>query len=463
MRERPKILMLGWEYPPNISGGLAVACEGLTKALSESTGADIHFVLPRLLGGESAPHMRLSDSFSNTVTYTSTNQPEISHTGVHGLSHQTATAALAGEASHGEQPSLSAYAGYAPGESPIGGQEVHNYWLSHMELYFNAKSEELVELSADDDRTSISKKAHYGANVFEEVSRFTRRVLKRYADTDCDIIHAHDWMTYAAGVALSRLTGKPLVIHVHSLDYDRSGSGRNEVIYNIEKMGLEQATAVIAVSHYTKSIIEKVYGIDSSRISVAHNGIYSKSAVRFYRKKKKAEKSVLFLGRVTLQKGPDYFIRAAALVLSQIPDVNFIMAGTGDMLPSVVELAHELGIGEKVHFAGFLSGKEIEEAFSQADLYVMPSVSEPFGISALEAIHFDTPVIMSKQSGAGEVVQHSLKFDFWDVERFADLMINGLLHEELREDMVAMAKKELQKIRWEAAAERTMEVYQQLL
>ncbi len=229
-------------------------------------------------------------------------------------------------------------------------------------------------------------------------------------------------------------------------------------------MGIDAAQAVIAVSHYTKSIVEKYYGKDPAHVYVVHNGIYTKKARHAYEKSsKEGKKTVLFLGRVTLQKGPDYFIQAAAKVAQHVPDAHFMMAGTGDMLPSMIELSHELGIGDRMEFVGFLKDEEIEAAYSKADLYVMPSVSEPFGLSALEAISFDTPVLMSKQSGVSEVVKNSLKFDFWDVERLADLMINGLLHNELREDMVAMAKTELSKLRWEASAERTLPVYSSLV
>jgi glycosyltransferase involved in cell wall biosynthesis len=435
------VLMLGWEYPPNIAGGLGVACEGLTRAMSQRD-VNILFVVPKLLGGEDAGHMHLADSFQQVSKKISTKNIRLSVVAAGDSENVTR---------EGVDVDLQPYANPEIGAEPVN-------WLTKIEELIAARYMSLEF----EDCTDISKSAKYGRNMFEEVARYTSRVVKRYADAEFDVIHAHDWMTYAAGVALQEITGKPLVVHVHSLDYDRSGEGRNQEIYDIERMGVHRANSVIAVSEYTKGILNSVYHVPLENISVVHNGVYPRAARSFYRKEKQGKK-VLFLGRVTLQKGPDYFIQAAAKVLKEIPDVTFVMAGTGDMLKGMIDLSHNLGIQEHIHFTGFLKGQEVEEAFNEADLYVMPSVSEPFGISALEAISFDTPVLMSKQSGVGEVVHHSLKFDFWDVDKLADLIINGLLHEELRLDMIDMAKQELGRVRWEAAADRTESIYNAVL
>ena len=431
--------MLGWEYPPNIAGGLGVACEGLTRALSQRE-INIRFVVPKLLGGEDADHMRLTDSF------VSVQETSVQYASVVGGSFSTTVQR------DGVGVDLDPYA------NPRAESDKVLSWLTHIDTFAGVQSFH-VEY---EDCTDISVAAKYGRNMFDEVARYTARVARRYGGYECDLIHAHDWMTFPAGVALARMLGKPLVVHVHSLDYDRSGSGRNHEIYNIERMGVHAADAVIAVSEYTKRVLHDHYGVPLEKITVVHNGVYPKAARRYY-ESGKTGRSVLFLGRVTLQKGPDYFVRAAARVVEQIPDVTFVMAGTGDMLPAMIDLSHNLGIHDNMHFVGFLSGDEVERAFSEADLYVMPSVSEPFGISVLEAISFDTPVLMSKQSGVGEVVHHSLKFDFWDVDRLADLIINGLLHEELRLDMVDMARHELERVRWDAAAVRTENVYKQFI
>jgi glycosyltransferase involved in cell wall biosynthesis len=291
-------------------------------------------------------------------------------------------------------------------------------------------------------------------------------VLRVCRDNDADVIHAHDWMTFPAAVTLRERMGKPLVVHVHSLEYDRSGrDGINPRVHSLEQLGLARADAVIAVSHYTKGILCREYGVAQEKIHVVHNGIYEREVRRHYQAKHPdwPKHVVLFLGRVTFQKGPDYFVQAAAKVVPHVPDVLFVVAGSGDMLEQVKRLARDLGVENHFHFPGFLRGNAVEEMFSVADLYVMPSVSEPFGIAALEAVNFEVPVLLSKQSGVSEVVGHSLKFDFWDVDRLADLIINGLKHDELRADMIEMARKELTRVRWDASASKVLDVYRQLI
>jgi len=238
----------------------------------------------------------------------------------------------------------------------------------------------------------------------------------------------------------------------------------NPQIHQIERFGVRAASRVIAVSYYTRGIIHQQHGIPLEKICVVHNGVYGAETVQQYRTQKKwPGKIVLFLGRITFQKGPDYFVEAAARVIPHVPDVLFVMAGTGDLLPRIIDRVNQLGIGKHFSFPGFLRGPEVEEMFSIADLYVMPSVSEPFGITALEAIKFDTPVIISRQSGVSEVLTHALKFDFWDVERQADLMINALQHDELRADMVFMAREEMRRQHWDAAALKTRQVYSNIM
>jgi glycosyltransferase involved in cell wall biosynthesis len=303
-----------------------------------------------------------------------------------------------------------------------------------------------------------------GSTIFLEVERFTSNVITTFSGETFDIIHTHDWMTFPAGVALSQLTGKPLIVHVHSLEQDRSGLFVDRDIEKIEKLGLETASRVIAVSHYTQRAIERFHGISRSKIRVIHNGVYPRQAVQDYQIRKTWPRNVvLFLGRVTFQKGPDYFVEVAARVIPQVPGVLFVLAGTGDMLPAVKQQVAELGLNDYFMFPGFVSGEELEEMFSVADLYVMPSVSEPFGITALEAISFDTPVIISKQSGVSEVLEHALKVDFWDLDRMAHLIISVLLNQELRAELVQMAKEEVKHLHWDAAAAKTIEVYQELL
>ena len=437
------VLMLGWEYPPFISGGLGTACEGLSKALSR-LGTQITFVIPKLQGAEEAGHMNLVD-------------PEQLMGSVSGTAAAVgAGAEIAGISTIGLPAFLKPYWGEEEYQQAIeqAGLEA--------ELALGDKFPGVAGLVSSGAGKGGS---HYGSSLFEEVARYAALVLSSAGTIDFDVIHAHDWMTFPAGVALAQKTGKPLVVHVHSLEYDRSGvNGGNPTINEFERLGTSEADSVIAVSHYTKSIIASQHGIDPEKISVSHNGIYPSEAVEHYQMNKPDnEKWVLFLGRVTFQKGPDYFIEAAAKVIPHVPEAKFILAGSGDMLPKLQDRVAELGIEENVVFPGFLRGKAVEEAFLNADLYVMPSVSEPFGISALEALNFETPALISKQSGVSEVIGHALKFDFWDVDRLADLTINALQFGELREDMLENGKKELQKLRWDASAERVQKVYEALV
>lgn len=421
--------MLGWEYPPHIAGGLGTACEGLTRALARQ-GVSVHFVMPRVFGDEPAEHMTLVDASAQTYVVDGASETRISRHSV--------PAAL------------------------------RPYWT---EGDYLTETAALAEASATTTTTTPGTKVrsagrvHYGGDMFSEVARFTHGVLDVCDDLEFDVIHAHDWMTFPAAVALRDRSGKPMVAHIHSLEYDRSGrNGMNPRIRAFEQMGLSVADAVVAVSHYTKGIICQEYGIDHEKVHVAHNGIYEKEVVQHYQAVHTdwPKHVVLFLGRVTYQKGPDYFVRAAAKVVPHLKDVLFVVAGSGDMLDQIKQLARDLGVEQYFHFPGFLRGSSVEEMFSVADLYVMPSVSEPFGIAALEAINFDTPVLLSKQSGVSEVVGHSLKFDFWDVDRLADLIINGLLHEELRSDMIEAARKELSRVRWDASATKVMDVYKRI-
>ena len=454
-----KILMLGWEYPPHIAGGLGTACQGLTSALS-TQGVDIHFIVPQLFGNEEAKHMVLSDSErriapGGQVPVGGTPEPTpVPTTRIPAFLSPYWSPQQFNEA-------LSAItkqhvASLSPGlrKDPIARALIDGevYGIDLPSALEHAPPQ-LVGNSPGDER--------YGHDIFREVERFTMQVVSKFAKETFDVIHAHDWMTFPAAVALAESSGKPLVVHVHSLEHDRSGLFVNEQINQIERFGLQQADKVIAVSYFTKRSIEKHHGISPHKVSVVHNGVYARESAPDYRSKKTwPNHVVLFLGRVTFQKGPEYFVEVASKVIPHVPDVLFVLAGAGDMLPSVMERVKQLNLMENFMFPGFMKGEELEEMFSVADLYVMPSVSEPFGITALEAISFDTPVIISKQSGVAEVIEHALKVDFWDIDRMADLIINALVHPELRYDLARLAREELKRLHWDAAAMKTIEVYQ---
>ena len=410
--------MLGWEYPPHISGGLGTACEGLTRALARFP-IDLTFVVPTLHGGEDSPHMSIISPETPLRT--------------------------------------------ATGERRLVGSTTVKKIPAFLSPYWSPKKYAEVLHAVKDNRVA-GRRMHYGSNLFDEVHRYAERVAFNLSSADFDVIHAHDWMTYPAGMLLAAVTGKPLVAHVHSLEFDRSGAGLNHEIHHIERLGLEAAQRVIAVSHYTRSVIHDQHDIPVEKVAVVHNGIYDKRTVDHYKKTHwRGEKMVLFLGRITFQKGPDYFVEAAARVLNEEPDASFVMVGSGDMLPFVKERVRALGIEQRFEFPGFLRGAEVEEMYSQACIYVMPSVSEPFGIAPLEAIRCDTPVIISRQSGVSEVLSHALKVDFWDVEKLAFYIASALRYPELRNDLVSMAREEVKRVRWDEAARRTVEVYRELV
>jgi len=302
----------------------------------------------------------------------------------------------------------------------------------------------------------------YGSTLFEEVHRYTEEAANIARQEKFDIIHSHDWMTYGAGIKAKETTKKPLVIHVHATEFDRTGGhGVNQYVYDLEKRGMLFADSIITVSNFTKNKIIQHYGINPDKITVVHNSIetahssHDKELVDI----KKHNRVVLFLGRVTLQKGPDYFLYAAKKVLEHDQNVLFIVAGSGDMEAFIIEKAAELGIADKFLFAGFLVGEEVDKAYQMADLYVMPSVSEPFGLTALEAMRNNTPIIISKQSGVSEVVNHCLKVDFWDINEIANKILAALRYSVLHNALKENALYEIKKFSWDEPAKKCIEVY----
>jgi len=430
-----KVLMYGWEFPPYISGGLGIACHDLTKALSE-LGTKITFVLPTLQGKVDANlHLDLLSSSEQIV-----------------------------EESY--QKALS-YEEFKERMDIIGIE-------STLRPYFTEKSyQEFIErlinsgtiLEDHQNFYKLSLTGQYGPDLISEVFRYAYVAGKIAAKVEHDLIHTHDWLTFLAGVEAKRISKKPLICHVHALETDRSGVNVNQQIYEIEKMGLNAADKIIAVSHLTKNNIVNYYGINADKIEVVHNAVSKHKSTQRNDSVRKdpEEKLVLFLGRITFQKGPDYFIEAAAKVLKHYPNARFVVAGSGDMMHRLIERTAELKIGRNVHFTGFLKRPEVEELFASSDLYVMPSVSEPFGISCLEAILFDVPVIISKQSGVSEVLSNALKVDFWDVDELANKILNVLVHPALGKELQAQSAEELKSIQWEKSAAKVQDIYKKLI
>ncbi len=428
-----KIFMLGWEFPPFISGGLGTACYGLTKAMSK-LGLEITFVLPRTIHTDKlSTHVNMRTPADITTSQIVLDENELKN-----IKFKTIDSAL----------------------KPYATAESYRHEIEDM-IRAKQKRSSTVTIGAE----SLDCNAHYAGDMYAEVHRYAASAVKLALQEDFDVIHAHDWMTYPAGIAVAAVTGKPLVIHVHSTEFDRSGENVNQMIYDIERAGMHAANRIIAVSYLTKNIILARYGIDGEKVDVVYNGIerngngfnFGKIGIN------KDEKIVLFLGRITMQKGPEYFLAAAKKVLEVMDNVKFVMAGSGDMMRQTIELAAELGIGSKILFTGFLRGEEVRKVYERADLYVMPSVSEPFGIAPLEALNHDVPVLISKQSGVSEVLTHVLKADFWDVNEIANKIVAVLKYPPLQMTLKEHGNFEVRKLKWEDAAEKCRQIYEQLV
>jgi glycogen synthase len=422
-----KVLMFGWEFPPHISGGLGTACFGLTKGLAVHD-VDVLFVVPKAYGDESQEAVKIIGAGDIRVQTKRLSYKEI---------WKDITYIEVGSA-------------LVPYLSP---EEYENF-IKEKEL----KGKEYTETN---NFGHFEFSGKYGPNLMQEVSNYAAVASIIASNNEFDVIHAHDWLTYAAGVAAKRASGKPLVVHVHATEFDRTGENVNTIVYDIEKMGMENADYVITVSNLTRNIVIEKYGIPANKVITVYNAVEpteNKELLEF--KKGVKEKIVTFLGRITFQKGPEYFVEAAHRVLQRYNDVRFVMAGSGDMMNKVVRRAAELGIADRFHFAGFLKGDDVDKMFLMSDVYVMPSVSEPFGISPLEAMRSNVPVIISKQSGVSEVLHHAIKVDFWDVEAIADSIYALLKYDALSKMFKELGKTEVDNLKWENASAQIKEIYE---
>lgn len=297
--------------------------------------------------------------------------------------------------------------------------------------------------------------------LLEAVNEYAAKVPGLIKGLSFDLIHAHDWLTIKAGLAAKRASGKPLVMHVHATEFDRAGgNGVNQAVYEIERQGMQESDLIITVSNFTKNKIVEHYGVNPDKVRVVHNGVELKDNRRIKRYRDK--KVVLFLGRLTLQKGPDYFLYAAKKVLSYCPDALFVMAGKGDMMPLLINKAIELGISDKFLFTGYLSEEHKSKVYQMADLFVMPSVSEPFGITPLESLTNGTPVIISRQSGVSEVLNHCLKIDFWDVDQLTNKIVSVLNYQPLHDCLSLKGSQEVLRLNWDEPARKCVRVYNEL-
>ena len=423
-----RVLMFGWEFPPYISGGLGTACYGLTKGLAQH-GTDVLFVLPRLDTNEEAEHLDLIGA--NRV-----------------------------RASVGIRQILELQENVSVLEvlSPL------RPYLTDKEYLSLVKREELITAEDIIGQLDSDFSGGYGENLMAEIVRYSLVAGHLAKHEKFDVIHAHDWMTAPAGIEAKRVSGKPLVVHAHALEFDRSGEHINQQVYDLERAGFEAADRIIAVSHFTRDTIVNRYSINPDKITVVHNAVSKDRRLRAMRIEKPfPEKLVLFLGRITFQKGPDYFVEAAAKVLAKNPNIRFAMAGSGDMFPRMVERMAELRLADRFHFLGFVRGMDVERIYAMSDLYVMPSVTEPFGITPLEAMVYDVPSIVSKQSGVAEIMENAVKIDFWDVDRLAFEILDILENEDRAALLKLSGRRTLKRVQWEHAAEKVIHVYDQLV
>ena len=416
-----KALMFGWEFPPHILGGLGTASYGLTEGMHRCGDMDITFVIPKPYGDE-------DKTFANII---------------------------------------------GTSQVPVGWRDVNYDYVEHRigslmspELYYRLRDHIYADFNYMrlNDLGCIEFSGRYPDNLLEEINNYsiTAGVIAR--TIDCDIIHSHDWLTYPAGIHAKQVTGKPLVIHVHATDYDRSRGNVNPTVFGIERDGMLRADHIITVSDLTRRTVIEKYGIDPAKVTTVHNAVIPLSQdLLDIEVNKPKEKIVTFLGRITMQKGPEYFVEAAAKVLKNDKNVRFVMAGSGDMMDKMIMLAAERGISDRFHFPGFQKGRQVYEMLKASDVYIMPSVSEPFGISPLEAMQMGVPSIISKQSGCAEILNNVIKTDYWDIDAMADaihsIITYPAMYNQLREDGIS----EVAGITWEKAGRKVIDIYKRFV
>ncbi len=509
-----KVFMLGWEFPPFISGGLGTACHGLVRGLND-LGVDIIFLLPKpLLPLESAPppapeqppeqpphwppKIALPGAFAEqlpaapsaavapgvTMARAATaatgasvnvsrafNQDTFDHIKFYHVPSSLTPYATPPRKPPPTGPALppSATTGAnlpppaAPGERPDDAQRRETQETQAALDDANRFEQALIAASSEDAPPT------YAGDMFQETQRYAALAAAIARQETFDVVHAHDWMTFPAGMAVAAASRKPLVLHVHSTEFDRSGELIDRRVFDIEQAGLRQADRIIAVSQFTKQILTKRYAISPQKITVVYN------ALEPHEKKPadqtasnpaeygvdRDEKIVLFFGRITAQKGPEYFLSAAQKVLAVQENVRFIMAGAGDLMDHAMQLAAAMNLGQKVLFPGFLRGAAVDRMFAIADVYVMPSVSEPFGIAPLEALNHDVPTIISRQSGVSEVLKNVLKVDFWDTDDLANKILAVLRRPQLAKTLAQRGAAEVRDMSWLTAAREVLNVYQE--
>ena len=427
-----RVLMFGWEFPPHIAGGLGTACEGIVKGLAYN-GVETLFVMPNASGDEDQSATTILNASDVEVRNVSSTVEEFIN----------------------KVKFLYVDSNIVPYVDPD----------EYYEAIEKMKAKGLEETTVGfGQKFKFSGK--YGANLMEEVSRYAQvgGTIAMQHVNEFDIIHAHDWLTYLAGIAAKELTGKPLVVHVHATSYDRGDEKHIDTrVLDIETRGMQAADRVVTVSDLTRNIVINKYGINPDKVVTVHNAVDFSGREDITVERGVKDKVVTFLGRITFQKGPEYFIDAAAKVLKRTKNVRFVMAGSGDMMNRAIQQVARLGISDRFHFTGFLRGADVQKMFALSDVYIMPSVSEPFGISPLEAMRTGVPSIISHQSGAAEILKFALKVDFWDVDALADDIYALVSYPALTEFASKQGYDEVNELKWNGATAKLKKVYESLI
>jgi glycosyltransferase involved in cell wall biosynthesis len=417
-----KALMFGWEFPPHILGGLGTASYGLTKGMALQPDMEITFVMPKPWGDEDRSFLNLIGACNTPVVWKDVSWDFVK-------------------------------------------EQVGKYM--DPQLYYDLRDHIYADFSyyPTNHLGCIGFSGRYPENLLEEINNYSIVAGVIARTTNCDIIHSHDWLTYPAGIHTKTVTGKPLVIHVHATDFDRSRGKVNPTVYRIEKDGMDHADHIITVSNLTRNTVIEKYHQDPRKVTTVHNAVEPLSAEieAIETQKGTKDKVVTFLGRITMQKGPEYFVEAAAKVLKKTDNVRFVMAGNGDMMNQMIRLAAQRNISDRFHFTGFMKGTQVYEVLKSSDVYVMPSVSEPFGISPLEAMQCGVPTIISKQSGCAEILEKAIKTDYWDIEAMADAMYSIITYPAMFEYLKVEGKNEVDQITWEKAGWKVRSIYDQVL
>ncbi len=418
--------MFGWEFPPHITGGLGTACYGMTKGLLKQ-GAEVLFVVPKAYGDEDQQAVRVINASDVSVDIQDTEFKEFAKNFTY----------------------LEIGSNLVPYLDPEEFEKIINETKTEKEQRKKSIYAKKYEFSGK-----------YGVDLMEEVSRFALVAGTIAAQYDFDVIHAHDWHTYYAGIAAQKVSGKPLVCHIHATEFDRTGEDVNTIVFDIEKTGMMAADRVIAVSNLTRNTVINRHGINPDKVFTVHNAIEPVEKPESVNIKKVLnEKVVTFLGRITFQKGPEYFIEVAHKILQRDRNVRFVMAGSGDMLNKMIKRVAKLKIADRFHFTGFLKGEAVDRMFALSNVFVMPSVSEPFGLVPLEAMRTNVPVIVSKQSGVAEILKYAIKVDFWDVDGMADAIWGLIKYDAVSKIFIEYGKAEVDSLKWEFAAVKIMDVY----